>query len=356
MALKNAPIYGKFLSPELIKSYNRAWNFCIGSRSVGKSTAFSILLLKEYLESQKKFIYMRRTKDELLVSCRNYFDNAVYLLNNFGYNIEGFRYFSGKYYVKLDGKEKECGMAVPLSQQQKYKSVNFQEYYNLIYDEFISTSTSKYLGTKENFTYEYDEIYSFFVSMDRGIGKPFRDEVKFYFLANNASFYNPLFIALGIDEYLTTETKICAPKNKPWIVQQVNEVEATKDFMNSNAYLLASDKEKDYTFRNIALDTSNAFVQKINAPMQALLNIQYKDHKMGIYRLGKTIYISNTIGKLPVLALTTNDHNRINYKLAEKYRDNAVMIAVKDAYKSGDIIFETHKCKFDLSNYLMFTN
>lgn len=357
MAIKNAKIYGKFYSPELVLSYNRPWIFIVGSRSIGKSTALGMYMILEYLKHGSKFIYVRRTEDEVMNTCRNFFDNSIAILRQNGYQIDDFKYDSKYYYIMINGEWEQCGCILPLSQEQKYKSANYQDYNTILFDEFISYDPNKYLGSKANFTYEYDRCLSLYQTVDRGIGQTFQNKTKFIFTANNSSYFNPLFIGLGITDYIRTDSKIIAPKNKLWIVEQISEVEATKDIKSSYAYQLSNEKNRDYAYNNIAFDETETFIGRIDKPMVCLINVMYNGHKMGIYYVKEDdmIYVSDRPGNVITLALTYGDHDSINYTLAKTFRDSPQMQVLREQYVRGNIMFQTPKCKYEICNYLMLT-
>lgn len=359
MAFKNAKIYGKFYSPERVLSYNRPWIFVLGSRSIGKSTAIGMYMIKKYLTDGSKFIYVRRTEDETLNTCRTFFDNSVRILQSNGYNIKEFKYDRRNYYIKLDGEEEftQCGTIIPLSQEYKYKSANYEDYNTILYDEFISRDPNKYLGSKNSLDYEYDCCLSLYQTVDRGVGQSFQNKTTFIFSANNSSYFNPLFVALGITDYLRTDTKILAPKGKMWILEQVQSVEGTSEIEKSYGYQLANEKNKDYAYNNVGFDQKLNFVEKLNKPMEGILNMKYNGHIMGVYleHSEGIIYICNKPNKCYTLALTTGDQDKINYTMALRFNENHVLKTIKDAYYNGNVIFETNKCRYEIANYFMLT-
>lgn len=316
-------------------------------------------MLKRYLKDGSKFIYVRRTEDETLNTCKSFFDNAVYILKQNGEKIAEFKYEKRNYWIRMEGEEtfKECGTIIPLSQEQKYKSANYQDYNTILYDEFISRDPNKYLGSKNNPTFEYDCCLSLYQTVDRGIGSSFQNKTIFIFTANNSSYYNPLFLALGIDEYVRTDTKICAPKGKLWIVEQTVSVKGTENIKQSYGYQLSDEKNKDYAYENIGFDARMNFVEKIDRPMQPLANMQYSGHKMGVYMVADlgVLYVCNKVNNLPTLALTCGDQDKINYMMATQYRDSFVMQTLRENYMQGRVVFETNKCRYEIANYFMLT-
>lgn len=359
MAFVNAKIFGDFYSPERVLSYGRPWIFSVGSRSIGKSTGFAIYMIKRYLKEGSKFIYVRRTEDEVQNTCKSFFSTAIQILKDNGEDIEDFKYENKDYYIKLTGEEeyKQCGTVVPLSQEQKYKSRNFSEYNTIIYDEFISRDPNRYLGNKDNRLFEYDCALSLYQTVDRGIGQSYQNDTIFIFTANNSSYYNPIFMALGIDEYLRTDTKICAPKGKLWIVEQTTSVKGTETIKDSYGYKLSDEKNKAYAYENIGFDAHMNFVEKVDKPMRGLINLKYNGHVMGVYTVDSEgiVYICNKPTETFTIALTAGDQDKVNYMLATRYHDSYFMKTIRDAYYSGFVRFETNKCRYEISNYFMLT-
>lgn len=357
--IKNAKIFGKFYSPERVLSYGRPWIFSVGSRSIGKSTGFAIYMLDRYLKKGDKFIYVRRTEDEVMNTCRSFFASAVIIMKDNGREISDFKYDRGDYYImrKEGGEWEQCGTCVPLSQEQKYKSTNFPDYKVILYDEFISRDPNRYLGSQKNPLFEYDCAMSLYQTVDRGIGQSFQNETIFIFTANNSSYYNPIFMALGIDEYIRTDTKICAPKGKLWIVEQTVSVEGTKDIKNSYGYQLSDEKNRNYAYENVGFDAKMNFVERINKPMRALMNIKYNGHRMGVYSVEEDgiVYVCNRVNPGVTLALTAGDQDKVNYLMATQYRQTYFMQMLHDAYYRGLVRFETNKCRYEVANYFMLT-
>lgn len=358
MALQTAKIYGDFYSPERVLSYGRPWIFSVGSRSIGKSTGFGIWILQQYIKKKTRFIYVRRNEKELLSTCKNFFENAVSILNDFGTKIQ-VKYERKLYWASFDEGEtwEECGTAIPLSMEQQYKSANLGEYGILLYDEFISRDPNKYLGNKASPLFEYDCCLSLYETVDRKKGESFQNQTIFIFTANNSSYYNPLFMGLGIDEYLRTDTKICAPKGVPWVVEQTTSVKATERMQESYAYQLSDKKNRDYAFSNIGFDQRMNFVEKIKKPMRPLFNVSYAGHKMGIYSIDDegVIYVCNKTNSLITIGLTCGDQDKINYILAIRYHDSQYMITLRDCYYQGLVRFETNKCKYEIANFFLLT-
>lgn len=358
-------IYGDFYSPEHALSYGRPWIMSIGSRSIGKSTGWMIDTIRRYLKNGRRFIYLRRTDDEVKSTAPSCCDSACIILKNAGFavdHIEAYRRHFWLYKTEnKDGKEtpEDIGMYFSLSMSYKLKSANFgaQNYNRIIYDEFINTDPTKYLGTKENFTYEFDRCLELYQTVDRGVGSAFRNETQFVFIANLASYYNPIFLGLGVDEYLRTDSKNISPKGKQWICEQTKEVKATSAYKSSFSYQLADKANQQYAYENIAFDESLEFVKKIDAPMRALFNIAFDGNRFGVYWVESedVFYISSRLSTMNTLALKPGAQSDTASMLAVRPADCMWLKNLRTMYYQGKVICETKKARYCIANYFMLT-
>lgn len=349
-------VYGKFYNPNKILSYGKVLNFTIGSRSIGKSTGWALFLLLEWINKGRQFIYVRRTKDELLETCVTYFDNAVDILKSLDYNIEEFYYKGGEYY--LNGEE--CGFAIPLSLQQKYKSSNYSKVWWIVYDEFMIMPGSKstYLGGSSNAMLEVDAMVSLFQTVDRGVGRAFRDECRIVFIGNAGTFFNPFFINYGIDRLLRPETKFLCPKKDMYVLESTTETEATKEIKSSNGYKISTAKTKAYAYDNVYADLgSDAFIEKHpDAPHNMLCNIVMDGNTYGVYQYPQLGYLYVSHHECPgkaYLSLTAADH-KPNYLMIKTWHGHPVTTLIKEMYSMGAIRFQDFKCKMVIDFYLSY--
>lgn len=349
-------IFGKFYNPTKLLSYNKVLNFSIGSRSIGKSTGFALYLLREFIENGRQFIYCRRTMDETQLTAPTYFDNAVDILKSHGYNIESCVYQGGQYMV--DGAL--AGYAIPLSLQQKYKSSNYSDVWYILYDEFMIMpgSQSRYIGGSTNASAEVEAMTSLFQTVDRGVGRAFRNETKIIFVGNAGTFFNPFFINYGIDRYLRPDTKYLAPKNDMYVVELTSETEATKEIMSSNGFKISTERTKSYAYGNQFADLKgDQFIDKnpigIHTP---LCNLIYEGNTYGVFAYFDSGYIYITHKKAdgrPNISLTTADH-RPNYLMMRTWHGHPITKRIKEMYDCGSIRFYDFKCKMTIDFYLAY--
>ena len=352
--MKQKDIYGDFYNPTKILSYGKPMNISVGSRSIGKSTSFGIHLLKDFLKNKHQFIYVRRTEIELRNAAPFAFSNAIQIINQYHYKllIEDFRYEKNTYYIG----EQACGYAIPLSQVEKFKSIPFNDVYWILYDEFIPKQGTRMLGSKDEPFLEYQLLMNLIISCDREVGKAYANRVRTILVANAKGYFSPILQKLHCDRYLTPATKICAPKDMNWVVEQTVSVDATKDFENSNSYKLSDEDERNYSFE-AGINNDKRFIEKKpTEKINPLCNLIYKNDIMGMYYGATTgkIYINyNKIKEGKTLALTVDDHD-INYLLAEK--KDFYIVLLKRSYQYGMVRFQTGKIKMQILTYLMLTS
>lgn len=340
-------------------SYGRHFITITGKRSTGKSTGTSLFILLDYLENCKGWIYTRRTKDELDVTAGTWFDNAVEIINSYITDDNDkikIQYSGGTYYV--DGEP--AGMAIPLSLQQKYKSTNLSFCWYIVYDEFISFNGGGYLGGSSNPLKEFRALISLFQSADRTVGKAFRNEIVIIALGNCDSFFNPIYMGLGVDKYIRTETHFLAPKGVEWVCMQMNGDDATEAeaYKYSVGYKLSDDYTKGYAYENESKENRNKtdFIQKVSKPLKRQCNLHFDgyDMIMSIDFQGGYVYISHGHEEgLIEYSLTVGDHQP-NYVLILRGGKEGYLTQIKLFYESGAIKFENAKCKWCIDNYFKF--
>lgn len=155
-----------------IDEKNALFNIIYGERSNGKS--YQVKHKKgviKYLETGKRFMLIRRWKDEITTEkVEGYFSDVdVFKLTNGKYNnITSFR--KKLYLANFDmetGKNtlgEKIGYVVALSQEQNYAGVSYLDVEDMIFEEFMSRG--EYIGK-----YESDKLINLWLTVDRKRGK-----------------------------------------------------------------------------------------------------------------------------------------------------------------------------------------
>jgi len=167
-----------------IKNKNCTYNLIHGKRSNGKSYQVKDMVLDNYLKNGKRFIYLRRTANEikrdLVTTYFNDFD--IKKLTNGKYNC--ITAYANKFYLaNIDDNFKirrgdYIGYIWTLIHEENYKSGSYLDVDNIIFEEFITKRL--YL------TNEAQKLESVYSTVDRG-----RKEVKVWLIGNTMTQYNP---------------------------------------------------------------------------------------------------------------------------------------------------------------------
>lgn len=138
----------KFYSLTNMKKTGAQYRMLLGEKSNGKSYAVKSDVIKEAYELGKKFVYMRRYREDLkTVDVNAYFADApVRDITHHNYDrviVDKSIIYLGNYDEEEDKFEKgpEIGRCVYLSGYEHFASQAFVDTYNIIYEEFITQRT-----------------------------------------------------------------------------------------------------------------------------------------------------------------------------------------------------------------------
>lgn len=352
-----------FFSIKPALTYNRPVILVTGSRNIGKSTAVAMYVIIDYLVNGHKFIYSRRRKEVTYKTCKTFFSNALSIIRHHtDLQIAGFKYYNGKYYIcrihydddEIEDEWEECGMILPLSQEEEHKSAVFSDYFTIIYDEFISKDSTKYLGTRATPEKEWEALTSLYQTVDRGEDTPFRNETRLILLGNKATIYNPVMTSLGIIEYINPDAKFTAPKGKIWLWQDVDSVEATAEYKNSFAYQLATEDVQEYAYENTGRD-SNDFITTIKNKRH-LLSFKLKDKRYSLFKSfdGKWFIDDYKDETRSYMSLDVDSHDGKDTHLIQKWRNNIYMVEAAVQYEQGNLYFANGRVKNAVLTYLQY--
>ena len=184
--------YNYYNADKLI-SYDFDYNIVTGGRSNGKSTEIQKkVLLRNYIDNGDKFIRVVRWVEDTYPSrCEGWF--TPHALKELPGNME-IRYKSKKYFLgeKHDNNFYKnavvIGYVINLSKADNYKSNNFEDVKNIIFEEFAPKKISEYVPD------EIDRFNSLISTVNR-----LRDDVKVWFIGNALSISNIYFDYFGIE-------------------------------------------------------------------------------------------------------------------------------------------------------------
>lgn len=342
---------GKFWNCKKLLTFNRPLNFVTGSRSVGKSTGIGIFFILDFLKNGHKFIYTRRTIDETKLTCKSFFNSAVSIINKHTkHKIVYIRYDRLKYFIKYidengEEVEKHCGDIIPLNRNAKMKSSNYEEYCNLVFDEFICQDASMYLGTKSNPFVEPDAIQDLYVTIDRGIDRPFRNETRFFFLGNTSTIYNPFFLKYNVTRYIVEGARYIRPKNDIWVLERVESVEATKEYKDSFAYKMMDEGQRDYAFKNKGSD-NDKYIKKLPDIRFYQCTLVFGGEEYGVWTdKDYRYYIGKAQKHGYTYSLDITSHSENDLQLVTRWKEIPVVNILVEKFKKNKTFFCDGKCK-----------
>lgn len=351
-------IYGKFWSPDKLLATGKPLLIAAEPRGVGKSTGIALMCIADYYKSGKKFLYVRRTDDELKRTRKQYFDGAVDIYNHYYNTAHLWTFLNGEYH---DENGDIVGYAVPLNLADKYKSANYgaDGVRTIIYDEFILRRGREtgYLGGAENPLIEYDLLIGLYQTVDRAPGRRFLNETVIFALGNFANLYNPIMLGCNASDYIEHDSKFVNPKSEPWACELQGDYVADESIDSSYGYRLSRDAMRHGDFDSDGF-THAETIKKLKGVRKPVINVQFRGRQYGVWSydtLG-VIYVCNDLSPARItIALTAADSGRINQVTALKYRYLPEMQMLRTAAERGFLIFANARARSDILTYLDFT-
>lgn len=234
----------KFYNGKYLWNSDKAFNFCLGNRSSGKSVFWLMGLMLKSVCDGEQFVYLRRYKSDLEDLGNKLFADAQNTLKFYhpdvlfdlygikNRDIEKYQQLSSmsiqiqlkdttklpqglwlipdefltvskteweNYYV---GTNIQLGYTLGLSQVEKYKPMSgmFNKIQYIFLDEFLSES-GDYLKPYDR-SFEPTQCFNLYQTIARGDGNAYRDGVKFIFCANCIQLFNPYFMFLGLTKQI----------------------------------------------------------------------------------------------------------------------------------------------------------
>lgn len=300
-----------------VLSYDKLFNFIVGSRGVGKTFGAKEYVTKNFLKKNSQFVYLRRYKEELKNN-EKFFDDLKDFFPEVEFSVKGRKYF-------INGLE--AGTALALTQARNDKSTPFPRVETIIFDEFIiDKGYQRYLPNEvTNFLEEYSTI-----SRDR--------DIKVLFLSNALTITNPYF--LYFDFY---------PSNKEFSIKgdlliQVIKDSAYTDKMKNTRFgkLIDGTSYGSYAIDNKFFLDNNNFIKKKNGDYKSLFSFDFQGNKYGVWYNYKeaTYIVSYDVDPSNKLhyCFTHDDHSPNTVLL--KGNKSTIVKSFIETYKLGGVYFE----------------
>lgn len=355
---------GGFFSLEEVLSYGRLYNFIIGARSTGKSTAAAIWCVLDFVYNGSQWMYVRRTKDELQETAADFTTAALGVIEQKTGKKYIVEYHAGKYFLTGEGIERTlCGYAIPLSLHYKYKSRYFEKVNNIVYDEFLADSAQlqRYLGGSKNPDAEPRAMLDIYKTVARKIGQPTRDGVHAFMMGNAADLAAaPMLLYYNVYDALerSPEARIIAPKGEPWMLCKAR-AQAVSGNSASEQAKLARGRDFDYVYGDSGTD-DKAFVdtsKSIDCPVSWVnLIISGKYYMVTRSEGFERLYCKH--GRDPYKSTISCDllghDGKRDFAMIKAWHEMPELSIISDAFKRGNVYFDSVKTKLDFLSYLKY--
>lgn len=258
-------------------------NMAVGNRSTGKSFYFKKQVIKRYIKTGRKFIYLRRMAEDLKQAMPTWGDDIMVSFH--GYHIECKKnviYLCKE--VDDDIEREVCGYTCYLRGVSRLKSVPLVDVDIILYDEFLPDD-NKYLD-KSNPFFEPEMLMSLYMSVARGYGEVIRKNVQIIAIANNISMFNPYFTYFHVDLTHNTRHK----KDGIYAERWMNETVANALKETDVGKFLSETRYGAYALDNVALHDIKSHLANPPGHAQPILCIYYIEWYT-VYQVDNRVYI-----------------------------------------------------------------
>ncbi|AYQ98986.1 terminase [Arthrobacter phage Anjali] len=330
----------KWYNWDKIYSFNAVYNFIVGERGVGKTFGWKKKAIKDALNKEHQFMYVRRYKDELKVSAGTFFDDikAQGLFPEWDFRSYGAHAQAAPADTR-DQKQrpwKTIGHFIALSTAQNIKSVAYPLVTNIGFDEFIlEKSMTRYLPRE---SYAFNNLYN---TVDRN-----QDKTKVFFMANSVSIMNPYFLEYDIKPEQCDDNGFVVKANGFMVVHFVKSEEFREQVYDTRFGQFIADTEyADYAVGNEFADNNDNLLNLKNASARYTYSIETKQ---GIFSVwidwgDQKYYIQERRPKQEML-FTMLPEKMTDGKTLLAYSDKIVQV-LRTAFRNGNAYFDTAKTR-----------
>lgn len=290
----------KYYNCIAIQSYNAIMHFILSNRNYGKTWSFKIRGWKRALKRGKKFIWVRRFKEEC-IECANSFYKSKDLQKKCGiipYDEKtgkgNFKQVGRTMYVLRNNKWVWFCKVVWLSKSNAMRSADDVDVDTIVFDEF-TTTPEKYARYRGNEVVDFIDL--FFSAKREHI-------IKLYLLGNNEHIVNPYFDYFKLPSLPTNFEGIKTYRNGSILVQRINNLQKQMgDYTSKLEWMLKDTSYGDYIFEHQYKITSKVKLSKKPPIASFYAQIVYNNYPLIIYFSNGLFYITtgNIDFKLPVI-------------------------------------------------------
>lgn len=320
-----------------VRSFDRFFSFILSNRGGGKTYGAKKIGINDYIKKGEQFGYIRRYGTE--------FDTVSEFFNDICEEFEDYEFKADKKqgYIRKKGSKswEVCCHFFTLSIQKNYKSTPYPKITKVFFDEFIIDTKS---GNARYLKNEVRQLLELTSTITRK-----RDNVRFFFLANNVSLVNPYFTYFNAKIPPNATFVKC---DNPQVVIEffksedyIKEVEATKF-----GQLIKGTEYGDYAINNETLVDNKAFIEerRPSGRLSFLFSIVMNGKEFGAWLTedNETIYVDYKIEKNSKnrYVITREDHTP-DYNIIKSSRHDRKIYRLLSYSNSGAVLYKNQEIK-----------
>lgn len=327
----------KLLSMKDINGKQPELLLCTTNRTGGKTTFFGRYVINRFKKRGEKFGLLYRYNYELDDCADKFFKDLSTLFFN-GEIMTSKRKANGIFHELWLGDE-HCGYAISINSADAIKKYShlFSDITTILFDEF-QTESGRYCSD------EVQKFVSIHTSIARGQGKQVRF-VPVIMLSNAVTIINPYYVALGISNRLSNDTKFL--KGDGYVLEQ-GFIESASNQQKTSGFnrAFSSQKYVEYSSQNIYLNDSATFIDKPSGKSRYIATLKYEGNNYAIREyseLGIMYCDDKADMSFPTKVTVTTDDHQINYVMLKQ---NSLFIStLRYFFERGCFRFKDLKCK-----------
>ena len=319
---------------------------CTTNRTGGKTTYFGRLCVNRFLDKGEKFGLIYRYNYELDDVADKFFKDLKGLF--FPDKTMTAKKRAKGIFQELFINDKSCGYAIALNSSDSIKKYShlFSDITRMVFDEFQSESN-------HYCTNEITKFLSIHTSIARGQGEQVR-YVPVFMLANQVSIINPYYVAMGICNRLTTDTKFL--RGDGYVLEQ-GFIESASDSQKESGFNRAFKKNNyvAYSSENVYLNDNYSFIEKPIGKSRYICTLKYKGNDFGVKEFAESGFIycdDKPDSTFPMKITVTTDDHSINYVMLK--RNDFFLSNLRYLFERGCFRFKDMRCKEAILNALSY--
>lgn len=311
--------------------------FVIGARGIGKTYG----ALSYMLEHQYKFVYMRRSQNEIDLTKTEELNPFKTINRDKGYDIQGKTIIKNVigYYDKGSGNQYATGLA--LATLHNVRGIDLSDINYIFYDEFIPQLSARPIKS------EFDAFANCYETINRNRELSGCEPVKMICAANSNNAANPIFIGLGlvttIEKIKNEHRSVFRIRDKGILIINVEASPISEKKKETALYKLM--KNTDYAAMALENEFSSDDFTLIHPEKLAEYKPLFNCGEITIYRhkSKNQYYVSQHYSGAP-------DQYGTNERELKAFAQRAWRIW--DSYLDGRVLFENYLCKILFTRYI----